>query len=154
MIRILVDSMRPFARHRHVLPRAIVARVSCALVAIAVLFGIVQARAHYFYCESLGLSATDPCGHEARRQTPCPLASLDRAPFDCCEVITMPSMPEGARAAGPTVPSAGVVAVLPPVLGELASSQSVGHVAWEGERWRGPPRASRERRAQLMVFLT
>jgi hypothetical protein len=67
----------------------------------------------------------------------------------------MPSMPEGARCVAPSVPSACVVAILPAILGESASSPSGGtHVAWEGERWRGPPRASRERRAQLMVFLT
>jgi hypothetical protein len=125
------------------------------LVAVAVLFGIVQARARYFYCESLGLSATDPCAHQARQQPPCPLASFDRARFDCCEVITMPSMPEGARSVEPIVASASVVAILPPALGTIESVRGGGGpVAWEGERWRGPPRASRDRRAQLMVFLT
>jgi hypothetical protein len=147
--------MRPPSRHRRLLPRAVIARAWCALVAIAVLFGVVQARARYFYCESLGLSATDPCAHESHEERPCPLASFDRAPFDCCEVITMPSMPEGARAALPSVPSASVVAILPPVLATIEAASGRGaSVAWEGERWRGPPRASRERRAQLMVFLT
>jgi hypothetical protein len=149
--------MHPFARPRHrMLPRAVVARAWCALVAVAVLFGILQARTRYFYCESLGLSVADPCAHEASRQSPCPLASFDRAPFDCCEVVTMPSMPEGARAAPPSVSSAGVIAILPAVGSSVDSSWGgAAHaIAWEGERWRGPPRASRERRAQLMVFLT
>jgi hypothetical protein len=147
--------MRPFARSRRWLPRAVVARAWCALVALAVLFGIGQARTRYFYCESLGLSVTDPCVHQMTHESPCPLAAFDRAPFDCCEVITMPSMPEGARAIEPSVASAGVIAILPAVGSSIESSSSgSAHVAWEGERWRGPPRASRERRAQLMVFLT
>jgi hypothetical protein len=138
------------------LPRALVARACCTLVAVAVLFGILQARTRYFYCEGLGLSVTDPCAHKVARESPCPLATFDRAPFDCCEVVTMPSMPEGARAATPSVPSAGVSATLPVVGSSVESSWSGGAhaIAWEGARWRGPPRASRERRAQLMVFLT
>jgi hypothetical protein len=145
-----------FARPRHrTLPRALAARAWCALVAVAVLFGILQARTRYFYCEGLGLSVTDPCAHEVTEPR-CPLATFDRAPFDCCEVVTMPSMPEGARAAEPSVPSAGVIATLPAVGSSVESSWSgdAHRIAWEGERWRGPPRASRERRAQLMVFLT
>lgn len=146
--------MRPLARRR-MLPWQVVARAWCALVAVAVLFGIVQARTRYYYCDSLGLSASDPCAHEVTRGLRCPLASFDRAPFDCCEVITMPSMPEGARAAPRSVPPAGVIAVLPAIGGSVESSCSAGaRVAWERERWRGPSRASRERRAQLMVFLT
>ncbi|HEX3772586.1 MAG TPA: hypothetical protein VHV30_17025 [Polyangiaceae bacterium] len=143
---------------RRTLPRAWIARAWCAFVAISVLFGVAQAGARYFYCESLGLSATDPCAASApseTRQPPCPLASFGRAPFDCCQVITMRSMPEGARAIEPSVPSAGVVAVLPPVVGPIEPASGRGpSVARAGERWRGPPRASRERRAQLMVFLT
>lgn len=145
--------MRRFARRR--LPRAILVRAWCALVAMAVLFGIGQARTRYFYCEALGFSTTDPCVQRAHRDLPCPLASLDRTPFDCCKVITMPSMPEGARSVEPTVPAPGVTAVLPAVEAPLETLRDGrGHVAREGERWRGPPRASGERRAQLMVFLT
>jgi hypothetical protein len=142
---------------RRRLPRAAIARVWCAFVAITVLFGIAQAGARYFYCESLGLSATDPCAsrsHETREHERCPLAAVDRAPFDCCRVITMPSVPVGARAIEPGVPSACVVAILPAVLDTLGSAPPRAPIAREGERWRGPPRASRERRAQLMVFLT
>lgn len=125
------------------------------LVAVAVVFGIVQTRARYFYCESLGLSAVDPCAKAALHRAPCPLSSLERAPFDCCEVLTMPSMPEGACAVGPTVPAAGVLAVLPPTegIGKSALRRTV-RGAWDGERWRGPPKFASERRAQLMVFLT
>lgn len=155
---LLAIPMRSSPRRRRLRSRAAIARAWCALIAITVLFGIVHARTRYFYCESVGLSITDPCAsqsRETRQQPPCPLAALDRAPFDCCKVITMPSMPEGARAIEPTVASASVVAILPPVLGTIESVPGRGApAAWERERWRGPPRASRERRAQLMVFLT
>jgi hypothetical protein len=148
--------MRPFARRcRRVLPRAAVARASCLLVAIAVLFGVAQAGARYFYCEGLGLTATDPCVQRATQPSPCPLASFEREPFDCCQVLTMPSMPEGARSAVPVVPSAAVLATLPavPVADASSWNESV-FVAREGERGRAPPSSSSERRAQLMVFLT
>jgi hypothetical protein len=137
------------------LPRAVLVRAWCALIAVAVLFGIGQAGTRYFYCEMLGLSATDPCAADAHRKPQCPVSSLERTRRDCCEVLTMPSMPEGARSVEPTVPSACVTAVLPALAGFLASlPEGSVRIAWEGERWRGPPRASRERRAQLMVFLT
>lgn len=148
--------MHPFARRRsRILPRAVIARASCLLVAIAVLFGIAQAGARYFYCEGLGLSATDPCAQGATHHSPCPLASFGRDPFDCCQVLTMRSMPEGARSIVPVVPSAGLLAILSPVHRADASLWN-GRivVAREGERGRAPPSSSSERRAQLMVFLT
>jgi hypothetical protein len=148
--------MRPFARLRlRILPRAAIARAACLLVAVAVLFGVVHAGARYFYCEGLGLSTTDPCAQVAADRAPCPLASFERAPFDCCQVITMPSMPEGARSIAPTVPAAGVVAILPaaPAVVESPGRPSV-RGAREGERWRAPPKSARERRAQLKIFLT
>lgn len=148
--------MHPFARRRRrILTRAALARASCLLVAIAVLFGIAQAGARYFYCEGLGLSATDPCAQGAAHGSPCRLASFDRDPLDCCQVLTMRSMPEGARSIVPVVPSAGLLAILSPVRGADASSWNASIVvARGGERGRAPPSSSSERRAQLMVFLT
>jgi hypothetical protein len=148
--------MRPFARPRlRTLPRAAIARACCLLVAAAVLFGVVHAGARYFYCEGLGLSTTDPCAQVAEQRAPCPLASFERAPFDCCQVLTMPSMPDGARSVAPTVPSAGVIAILPPApaVAESQGGRSI-RAAREGERWRAPPKSARERRAQLNIFLT
>jgi hypothetical protein len=125
------------------------------LVAIAVLFGIAQAGARYFYCEGLGLSATDPCVQGATHRSPCPLASFEREPFDCCQVLTMPSMPEGARSGAPVVPSAAVLAILPALpVADASSWNGSVLVALEGERGRAPPSSSSQRRAQLMVFLT
>jgi hypothetical protein len=153
--------MLPHARRGRTFSRRTIARAWCALVALSLLFGIAQARTRYFYCEALGLSATDPCSlasSGARQEPPCPLPSLDRARFDCCKVVTMPSMPsmaERARSVEPSVPQTGVVALLPPArVADGGAPVHSARFAWEGERWRGPPRASRERRAQLMVFLT
>jgi hypothetical protein len=148
--------MRPFARlRRRVLPPAVATRASCLLVAIAVLFGIAQAGTRYFCCEALGLSATDPCAQGATRHSPCPLASFDRDSVDCCQVLTMRSMPEGARSIVPVVPAAGLLAILSPIFPadpSLWNGRIV--VAREGERGRAPPSSCSERRAQLMVFLT
>jgi hypothetical protein len=150
------DSMRPYLRRRHrMLPQATMARVLCVVVALAMLVGVMQARARYFYCESCGLSATDPCAQGAVRRSPCPLASLDRPPFDCCQVITMPAMPEGARSVEPAVPAPGLLSVLPACVRAAESSSSQGaRTPWRDEHWRGPPKSLRERRTQWMVFLT
>lgn len=149
--------MGTVARFRWALLRTAVARAWCAILTLAVLFGIAQAGTRYFYCEALGLSATDPC-QATRAAPPCAPASLERTHQDCCQVITMPSMPsmpERARPVEPGVAPAALVALLPPALGgEVHASACGSRVAREGERWRGPPRASRERRAQLMVFQT
>jgi hypothetical protein len=131
------------------------AKACCLLVAVAVLFGVAHAGARYFYCEGLGLSTTDPCAQVAGHRAACPLASLERPPFECCRVITMPSIPDGARSVEPTVPAAGLVAIVPPAPAVVESRGGLGvRVAREGERWRAPPKAARERRAQLNVFLT
>jgi hypothetical protein len=146
--------------------RAAARRVWCLMVAVIVVCGFVHAKARYFYCEALGLSATDPCvqasahRHSSRATAgapseSCPGGALDRAPSDCCQILSMPSVPEGARSVEPTVPAAGVGALLPAV--ELTSAGSwsgSSHAALDRGRWRGPPRSAGERRAQLMVFLT
>jgi hypothetical protein len=147
--------MCPLARRRRIPLRGALAKASCLLVAMAVLLGVVHAGARYFYCEGLGLSATDPCLQTATHPSPCPSGTFDRQALDCCRVITMPSMPEGARSVVPVVPSAGFMAVLPAVQ-TAGASQWNGSVlfAREGERGRAPPASSGERRARLMVFLT
>ncbi|HEY4013038.1 MAG TPA: hypothetical protein VGM06_06855 [Polyangiaceae bacterium] len=131
------------------------AKLGCALVALAVLFGAGHVRTRYFYCEARGLSATDPCASREAHDPPCPLGSVHRAPFDCCRMLTMPTVPEGARSVAPTVPAAGIVAVLPPADAATAMSPTANtRFVWGDGRWRGPPRPAGERRARLMVFLT
>jgi hypothetical protein len=137
------------------LPRALLFGAVRLLVALAVLFGTVQAGARYFYCEGFGLSASDPCAAKARGGEPCPFNSVERQSIDCCALITIPSIPDGARAHEHAVHPAGVVAVMP--AGQYASGHTdIGErrFARRAERWQKPPRPSGEIRAQLMVFLT
>jgi hypothetical protein len=125
------------------------------LLALAVVCGTVQAGAHYFYCEGVGFSASDPCAARAREGDRCPLNSAERQSIDCCAVISLPSMPDAAREHEHTVQPAGVVAVMP--AGQYASTRpEVGEkgFARRAERWCRPPRSPGELRVQLMVFLT
>lgn len=149
--------MGPFgtSSRRCKLPRAVASGVIFVLLTVAIVCGTVQAGARYFYCEGLGLSSSDPCAQGAERPESCPLDSIDRQNIDCCSVIRMPSMPDGARASAPTVPPAGVVAILPAIQDAMACSWRESlRAARANGRWRKPPRASAERRAELMVFLT
>jgi hypothetical protein len=148
--------MAPLGTRRHrKSPGALVRPVLFLLLAVATVCGTVQAGARYFYCEALGLSLSDPCAQGAAHREECPLASLDRQDSDCCHVLRIPSMPDGARASEPSVPPAGVIALLPAIddaAGRL-SRESLRAVRARG-RWRKPPRRTGERCAELMVFLT
>ncbi len=149
--------MSPFGprRRRCNLPRAVASGVMFVLLAVAVVCGTVQTGARYFYCEGLGLSSWDPCAQGAGHRERCPFESFERRTVDCCSVITLPSMPEGARAGESAVAPAGVVAVLPAVQDPAGRPRSESpRAAHANERWRKPPRSSSERRAELMVFLT
>jgi hypothetical protein len=124
------------------------------VLVFAVLAGIGHSGARYFYCEALGLMATDPCAQASERQR-CPVEALDRAVADCCEAVTLPAMPQGARAASPSVPPASRIAVIAP--GWLAHpwiAKGLRSSNWTPRQWRPPPRGPNEARAQLMVFLT
>jgi hypothetical protein len=136
-------------------PRKLLAKVGCALVALSVLCAAGQVRTRYFYCEARGLSAIDPCGRSAGQTSPCPFGAIDRQTFDCCSIVTMPTVPQGARSTTPMVPAAGIVGIVPrPGTDGASSSNGRSRVAWEDARWRGPPRSAGERRSQLMVFRT
>jgi hypothetical protein len=133
--------------------RAAAVAIGHLVLAFAVLSGVDQSGARYFYCEAFGLMATDPCvqSSQARRG---PLEAVDTPLADCCEVVTLPAMPEGARAMSPSVPPAARAAVLPPtLLTDAWSSRGPRFPNPERQRWRPPPRAPSEVRAQLMVFL-
>ena len=137
------------------LPRALVLAAVRLFVALAVICGTAQSGARYFYCEALGVSSSDPCAVGARADESCPFKSVERSPIDCCSILTLPSVPEGARAHEQTVAPAGVVALLsaneymgPPSLFRVESS------ARSALRIERPPRPGGELRTQLMVFLT
>jgi hypothetical protein len=130
------------------------------VLAVAVLFGVVRSGGRYFYCEALGLLPSDPCveasAHGRRDGAPEPLGAgtLGARRVDCCEIVTLGAMPRAAQAAGSGVAPAPLVAVLPAPGAEgavdLAPSSRLERAF---ERWRPPPRAASDARAQLMVFL-
>ncbi|MDP9149515.1 MAG: hypothetical protein M3O36_06190 [Myxococcota bacterium] len=136
------------------LPRLAFA-VARLLIAFVVVTGIAHSGSRYFYCESLGLAATDPCLDGARRDIDsCPAASLHVHRADCCEIVTLPSVPAGgAQSEGPSVPSAGVVSIVPAKLFAIRADEASGGAGGLA-RWREPPRSRERARARLMVSLT
>jgi hypothetical protein len=135
--------------------RAVVA-LGYLLLAFAVLSGIAQSGARYFYCEALGLMPSDPCV-----QAHCGGDGLGYGNLlkerraDCCEVVTLPTMPDAARAANASVPPAAVVAIVPSGWpADLPATPALRATKRSFDRWRPPPRSAGEVCAQLMVFLT
>jgi hypothetical protein len=124
------------------------------LVAVAVLVGPLQSGARYFYCEGLGLLASDPCARATGDGPRCPPQSLERLHDDCCQHITMPTVPDGARVDQPRVAPAGFVAVVAAADYVGTGVQTDPGRRFDERRVRRPPRPSEQRRAQLMVFLT
>jgi hypothetical protein len=138
---------------RRRLPRLAVAMARLVL-ALAVVFGMAQSGGRYFYCEALGLMPSDPCAEASGAAQRGPLGTLGAQHTDCCEVLTLATMPPAAQAARPCVPPAPCVALL----AAASASVSAPFVVTSGaehlfERWRPPPRAPNEARAQFMVFL-
>jgi hypothetical protein len=122
---------------------------------LALVCGTEQAGARYFYCEALGLSASDPCCRRAGEGAACPLRSLERSTVDCCTVITLASMPVGDHAELCAVHPAGVTAVMPAgEYVEVRPAAGLEGLARRMARWHKPPRPFSELRATLMVFLT
>jgi hypothetical protein len=135
------------------LPRAAAAMTHLVL-ALAVLFGMVQSGGRYFYCEALGLMPSDPCAEASRTASKCPVDTLSEERADCCEVVTLASMPPAAQAGGPWVAPAACVAVVAAPCAAASTPFAVSSgFARLFERWRPPPRAPNEARSQLMVFL-
>jgi hypothetical protein len=135
-------------------PRAVVRAVLRLLVAVAVLVAPLQAGARYFYCEALGMLAFDPCACDEHEAAQCPAPSVERTRVDCCTRIVMPSVPEGVRAAGESVPPPEVVAVVPAVPPGVDALLRSAVLRPDAQERRRPPRPPGRRRAQLMVFLT
>jgi len=137
-------------------PRRSAVALGYLLLAFAVVCGIAQSGTRYFYCEALGLMHSDPCAQSARGgDTNICGNSLSEKPADCCEVVTLPAMPDGARVVSPSVLPAGLVAIVP--RGWLADHPATPTLRVPKrffDRWRPPPRSAGEVCAQLMVFLT
>jgi hypothetical protein len=125
------------------------------VLALSVLFGIVHSGGRYFYCEALGLLPSDPCAEaSADGRGKSPLGMLSERRADCCEIVTLATMPPAARSAGPSVAPAARISIVPALwLAGRVDFAAPSRVDRAFERWRRPPRASNDVRAQLMVFL-
>jgi hypothetical protein len=140
---------------RRGLPRVAVAATHL-LLAFALLFGLVQSGGRYFYCEALGLLPSDPCAEAWGKAHSAGAESMfSEHHADCCEIVTLEAMPQAAQATAPGVPPAPCVAILPTLSCAPGTDSPLpsSRVAQAFERWRPPPRAPNDVRAQLMVFL-
>lgn len=160
--------MLKFRRNRSTkrrrLPRTVVAAAHWVL-AFAIVFGIVHSGGRYFYCEAFGLLPFDPCvdastachhyrplGMLCERPDAVDLAGLPHT--DCCEIVTLAAMPQAAPSGGPAVAPAARLAVLPALwLADRTNRKAHSQIERAFKRWRPPPRASTDLRAELMVFL-
>lgn len=131
-----------------------------ALTGLALSFmmlsGITRANGRYFYCEAMGLMASDPCAPAAQEARPLNRSAEARESHpDCCEVVTFPSLPDGTTSTSPAVAPPALVAVLP---AEPAPDAQLRVPRPGSDRafahGRAPPRSAAQVRAQLMVFLT
>jgi hypothetical protein len=131
-----------------------------AAVAVLLMFALASSLAlagtHFYYCEAMGLTRSDPCQASQARGARDGATAAREGYADCCQKVTFPSAPVGARAADHRVPPTPLATVVAP-----AAFVEQGHCAagvgapWALlERWRPPRRPASEVRAQLMVFLT
>jgi hypothetical protein len=137
-----------------------IARNVAALFALVVAFCIVsdmgQVGARYFYCESFGLLRHDPCRNFelAARGSASPKGEARPEQTDCCQVLSIAPLPNGAMSAGCHVPPASLVAThrVSQLLNPRDTTARGAAIALE--RWRPPRRSAGERCAELMVFRT
>lgn len=137
------------------MPRRIALALIGILLSFAIVSGFARANGRYFYCEAMGLMATDPCANAAQRGEQRDSTEARSAKSDCCEVITLPSLPTGATTTSLAVPPPALVALVPatPLL-DLRLGDSRAHLDRGRERWRSTARSAAQARARLMVFLT
>ena len=137
--------------------RPLVVAFAGLLVSIAMFSGLAHANARYFYCDAMGLLGSDPCAVAGRSddEPQAPSAEAREGHADCCEVLILPSLPQGTHVQASAVPPAPLLALL------SAASVFGVHIAGPpvrrtraSEHWRHPPRSAAQVRAQLMVFLT
>jgi hypothetical protein len=138
------------------LPRAVAVALFALTLAFSLVSSLSLAGASYYYCDAMGLTSSDPCqGDHQSRKTCVPAGALRQSRGDCCEKLTLPSMPPGATAADHAVPPAPLVAVLAPAELAHAAGADLPHASLPGlERWGPPPPLASERCVQRMVFLS
>jgi hypothetical protein len=155
-----VRKSRPNTRHAKTrLLRQIAMALCSLLLAFAIVSGLARAHGRYFYCEAMGLLATDPCAAAAASsdgdEDVGRNAEARRSDADCCEHVVIPPAPESTTVGTRAVPPPALVAILAPMSsrGERPAP-APGRPNGSLQRWRVPPRYAGELRAQLMVFLT
>lgn len=152
----------PGARRTQRNIRAIAGALSCVVLAFALVTGLFQANARYFYCESMGMMREDPCAaaSAARRdeqmESPSPSGELSRTPFTCCSTGVLGAIPSSTTPGDVRVEPAQLVAILalPSPIDSWTLANAEASVRKGARRLRIPPRPARELRAQSMVFLT
>jgi hypothetical protein len=148
---------RQSARTGEGLPRRLAVALTALLTTFALVSGFVHANGRYFYCEAMGLMATDPCASAAPRdeRNARPPTEARRGHGDCCEVVSLPSLPQGTTSASSAVPLPALVAAMPPApLPVVQAGAPRAPLDRAVLRLRAPPRSAAQARAQLMVFLT
>jgi len=131
-----------------------VAAVAHLALALSLVFGILQAGGRYFYCEALGFLPFDPCTQAHGATGKSPVGTLSEQHTDCCEVVTLGATPSVVQAADRAVAPAPWVALVPAhELGGPIACATPPSVDRCFKRWRPPPRAPNDARAQLNVFL-
>jgi hypothetical protein len=138
------------------LPRAVVLALFALTLAFSLVSSLSLAGASYYYCDAMGLTASDPCQGADRSSQGCePTGSLRKAKADCCEKITLRSMPPGAASADLVVPPAPLLAILAPAELVSAAVAALPRASLPGlERWGPAPPLASEMCAQRMVFLS
>ena len=136
--------------------RTLPRRMLATLVALAVLLAVVRGGTRFFYCPVTELAFDEsPCAAPPPEDE----AASDgrpavRAP-DCCEERWRATAPtaETPKVHHAIVPSAALVAVVPPPVFDVgAGHASAAYALAQAVRARPPPPSASERRATLMVF--
>jgi hypothetical protein len=126
------------------------------LLVLALVSSLSLAGTHFYYCEAMGLTRSDPCqasGEAISTRNTAP--AIGESHTDCCKRVTLASLPIGARAADRGVaPSPLEAIVVPAAFVQSQRATEVRALSSGFERWRPPRRPASEVRAQLMVFLT
>lgn len=119
------------------------------LVLAAMVLSLVRTQERFYYCEAMGLLASDPCrgaANEKDESSP----NVQREHHDCCAVVTLRALPRGAVHCDVSVAPAG--AVHAPYFVTSTRADSI-RITRSLRSSRAPPFAT-ERIAALMVFHT
>jgi hypothetical protein len=126
------------------------------VLAFSLVSSLSLAGGRYYYCDAMGLMSSDPCRGDPPSSQDCEGAgALRKVAADCCERLTLPSMPAGAAATDPPVAPAPITAVVAPAEYACATGADAPRPSRDrSERWGPPPPLASEMCARRMVFLS